>query len=105
MSFKKLLHPTKSALTFAVVLAVISQFADFFSTVFALNNGAEEANPIVAAVLAWGGYWLFFVFKLTAVAFFSALGSTSRIFALVLSVPFFYVSVNNVIIALELRGL
>jgi hypothetical protein len=96
--------PQRKTVVFAIAVAAVAQLADFSSTVFALENGGEEANPIVAKVLEMGGYYLFFFYKLTGIAMFTALTIKSRVFALVLATPFLYISVHNVRIALEVGG-
>lgn len=51
-----------------VALLAASQLADLLSTWFAISHGATEMNPIAKAALNYGGYAMFFSFKMVVVA-------------------------------------
>lgn len=105
MRFAELRQPRRASVVFAFWIALAAHMADYLSTVFALSHGAEEANPIVDAVIQFGGNWLFLLYKLSGVLFFWALSYWNKAVAALLAAPFFYVAVSNTFIGLEMAGL
>jgi hypothetical protein len=103
--FLELRRPSRDAVVFAFWIALAAHLADYFSTVFAMSYGAEEANPIIDAIIQFGGNWLFLLYKLTGVLFFWALSYWNKVVATVLAAPFFFVALSNTFIGLEMAGM
>ena len=99
------LAPKKGHVLFAVVLALLAQAADYFSTVYALGYGAEETNQIVVNIIEAFGYEGFFIYKLIGVAWFTLLTYWSRVAAVLMSLPFFYFGYHNVLVAIDMMQL
>src|SRR5438270_5373135 len=51
-----------------LILLVLAQFSDVWTTAFGLNHGTVEGNWVVAAALSHGGIGLFWVLKLGVAA-------------------------------------
>lgn len=86
---------TKGKFFFALVVAFLAQAADVATTLYGTAHGATESNPLMAGVLGSWGAWGFVLVKLSAVAYFTALSFWSRVFAVVLALPFFYFAWHN----------
>lgn len=105
MRFQELRNTSRDKVVFTFWIALVAHMADFASTVFAMSYGAEEANPIIDAVIQFGGNWLFLLYKLSGVLFFWALSYWSRAVATILAAPFFYIAMSNTFIGLEMAGM